>query len=216
MLFRSGAITAGPLPLADFLRLREQFDRLGNLGIAVRGRCGSVMLFSRRSVRELGGAVIGVTEQTSTSVVLLRLLLEQRYQLTPKAYVPGAPEEADAILVIGDDALRQRATDRRYPYELDLAFEWWLWQHLPAVFAVWAMRKDAPAADRQQLLRALQRQLAVNLPRLGELAAGRAPSLQLPPEAVQAYLQNFIYRLSEPEEQAIAQFERLAHEHGLL
>ena len=48
------------------------------------------------------------------------------------------------------------------------------------------------------------------------MAKARAPSLGLPPEAVQRYLASFIYRLSEPEEQGIAQFERLLHEHHLL
>jgi chorismate dehydratase len=173
-------------------------------------------LFSRRPIRQLGGATIGITEQTSTSAVMLRLILEQRYQLTPRAYDTGLSTEADAILVIGDDALRRHANERTYPYEIDLAFEWWLWQHLPAVFAVWAVRKDSPPEERQQILRAVQRQLAVNLGRLNELAIGRAVGLNLPAEEIQAYLENFIYRLSEPEEQAIRRFADLAHEHHLL
>jgi chorismate dehydratase len=212
----AGSVTAGLLPVADFLRLQDRFERLGNLGIAVRGRCGSVLLLSRVPMRQLGGCTIQVTEQSSTSVVLLRLILEQRYELAPRAYESGISEDADAILVIGDEALRRRAGNRQFPYEIDLAFEWWLWQHLPAVFAVWAVRTDAPAADKQQLLRALHRQLAVNVPRAGELAAARAADLGVPAEELTAYLENFIYRLSEPEEQAIRQFATLAHEHHLL
>ena len=208
---------AGPMALADFLRLNETFERLGNLGIAVRGRCGSVLLFSRKPARQLDGEIIAVTEETSTTALLLRLILEQQFRIRPKQYVRGpATDDAEAVLLIGDEALKFRAANRRYPYETDLAFEWWLWQHLPFVFAVWAVRKDASAAGAQRLSRLLQHQLAVNTGHLEEVAKERASSLGLPPEEVQRYLASFIYRLSEPEERAITQFEALVHEHHLL
>lgn len=214
---KDGALTAGPLPLADFLRLKDTFERLGPLGVAVRARCGSVMLFSRKPARQLEGAVIAVTEATSTSALLLRLVLEQHLRVTPKDYKRGvASDEADGVLLIGDEAMRFRATNREFPYETDLAFEWWLWQHLPFVFAVWCVRKDAPAADKQRLSRLLQHQLAVNHGRLEELANARAVELGLPAEETQRYLESFIYRLSAPEEEGIAKFDHLMHEHHLL
>ena len=216
---KEGRLMAGPMALADFLRLNGAFERLGSLGIAVRGRCGSVLLFSRKPARQLDGEIIAVTEDTSTAALLLRLILEQQFRIKPKQYVPrqqSGTEDAEAVLLIGDEALKFRAVNRRYPYETDLAFEWWLWQHLPFVFAVWAVRKDAPAAEAQRLSRLLQHQLAVNTGRLDELAKERAPSLGLPPEEVQRYLASFIYRLSEPEERAITQFGALVHEYHLL
>jgi len=216
---KEGRLMAGPMALTDFLRLNETFERLGSLGVAVRGRCGSVLLFSRKPARQLDGEVIAVTEDTSTTALLLRLILEQQFRIKPKQYVPRPPswaDDAEAVLLIGDEALKFRAVNRRYPYETDLAFEWWLWQHLPFVFAVWAVHKDAPAADAQRLSRLLQHQLAVNTGRLDELAKERAASLELPAEDLQRYLASFIYRLSEPEERAITQFEALANEHHLL
>ncbi|MBI3087717.1 MAG: menaquinone biosynthesis protein [Candidatus Omnitrophica bacterium] len=213
----AGRVAAGPMALADFLRLQDRFERLGALGIAVRGRCGSTMLFSRKPLRQLDDAVIAVTEETSTTALLLRLILEVRYQIRPKAYQRGGPDDAEAALLIGDEALRaHHAAVRRYPYEVDLAFEWWMWQHLPAVFAVWAVRKDLSAADKQRLSRQLQMQLAANRGRLEALAAGRSPSLGIPPEALKAYLERFVYRFGPQEEDAIARFGRLAHDHHLL
>ncbi|MBI3319389.1 MAG: menaquinone biosynthesis protein [Candidatus Omnitrophica bacterium] len=212
----AGRIVAGPLALADFLRLQDRFERLGPLGIAVRGRCQSVLLFSRAPVRQLHDATISLTDDTSTTALLLRLILEQRYALPPSRYERGKPDGADARLLIGDEALRFHAANQRYPYEMDLAFEWWLWQHLPMVFAVWAVRKDLPASDKQRLSRLLQQQVAVNTGRLEELAKERAPSVGLPPEEVQRYLASFIYRLSEPEERAITQFDAFVHERHLL
>ena len=214
----AGRVAAGPMALADFLRLGPAFERLGALGVAVRGRCESVMLFSKRPVRQLDGAVIGVTDDTSTSALLLRLLLEQRYKLAPASYARGgtAGDDNDALLLIGDEALKFRHANRLYPYETDLAFEWWLWQHLPMVFAVWTVRVDAPAEFKQHVSRSLQKQLAVNLARLKTIAEEQAPALGLPAPHLAAYLENFVYRFGALEEQAITQFSHVLHEHHLL
>jgi len=233
----AGRVTAGPMSLADFLRLQDRFERLGPLGIATRGRCGSALLFSRKPLRQLeAGSTIAVTDDTSTTVLLLRLILEQRYRLEGIAYrraadlpaapglsaVPGTAQAdaaqaggADAVLLIGDEALRFRAGNRTYPFETDVGFEWWLWQHLPTVFAVWAIRKDCAPSEKQQLSRLVQQQLARNLGRLETIAGERAKALGLPASELQRYLENFIYRLSDPEEQAIARFDQLLHDHHL-
>ncbi|MBI4354556.1 MAG: menaquinone biosynthesis protein [Candidatus Omnitrophica bacterium] len=213
-LAETGEVTAGPMSLVDFLRLQDRFERLGPLGIAVRGRVGSAMLFSRKPIRQLDGMTIAVTEETSTTALLLRLLLEQRYHLTAHLTPSAQPlaQDADAMLLIGDEALRFRAANRLYPFEIDVAFEWWLWQHLPFVFAVWAVRKDCEEQVKRSLSHALQHTLAVNGRRLNELVARSTTTWQVAAEDVTRYLGNFIYRLSAEEERAIQQFSRLVHD----
>jgi len=97
---------------------------------------------------------------------------------------------------------------------VDLAFEWWLWQHLPAVFAVLVIRKDADAAVKQRVTRVLSKAIAVNLGRLAEVAGSRSAELGIPADELARYLEQFVYRFGEPEEQAIGQFERLVDELG--
>ena len=212
----AGRVDAGPMALADYVRLKARFERIAKLGIAVRGRCGSTMLFSQKPIRQLDDATIAVTDESSTTALLLRLILEQRYELHPKMYRRGPATEADAVLLIGDEALKWRYTNRRYPYEIDLAFEWWLWQHLPAVFAVWVVRNDCISEEKQRLTRVLHKQLATNLGRLEAIGRERAGGLGIPADDIKVYLENFIYRFSDLEEQAIARFESLLHEHHLL
>ena len=231
------------MALVDYFRLAGTFDRLGRFGIAVRGRAHSALLYARRPLRQLDGAVIAVTEETSTTLCLLRLLLEVRYRLTPAAYervraphtqalgvgwttrVPehgsataerGHSPEADALLLIGDEALRFQQANTRYPFEIDVAFEWWLWQHLPFVFAVWAVRKDVDEPTRKQLERGITTSLGLNMKRLDVIAQESAKRLGLPETTVQTYLSSFIYRLSQPEEEAISRFRELAHANHLL
>ena len=214
------------MPVADYFRLQDRFERVGPFGIAVRGRAHSVLLFARRPIRQLDGASIALTAESSSSVALLRLLLSQRYGLAPR-YVegkdparPGSGDsrtgDADAVLLIGDEALRLRQSNTQYPFETDIAFEWWLWQHLPFVFAVWVIRKDAAPGAKKELEQALSRCLGLNTKNLPSVAAECAPNAGMTPEQVHAYLANFIYRLSRPEEEGIVRFQELLGESGLL
>jgi len=212
----SGAIAAGLLPVVDFFRLEETFERVGRFGIAVRGRARSVLLFSRTPIRQLDGAKIAVTEESSTSAILLRLVLESRYKLSPAEYTRGQQADADALLLIGDAALRFQQANVQYPYETDLAFEWWLWQHVPFVFAVWAIRKDASPQDKKHLELSLSRSLGVNVSRLDAIAEESSKALGLPAASLSAYLSGFAYRFSEQEEAGIRRFKELLHESHLL
>ena len=112
------------------------------IGVATRGPVLSVLLFSRRPANALGGALISVTPETSTSIRLLRLLLDVRRGLEGVRYMRGLePAQADAMLMIGDSAMRMR--DRRPPgftHTLDLGADWLEWTGLSFVYAVWAVR----------------------------------------------------------------------------
>src|SRR5262245_15179131 len=55
-----GRLDAGPLPLADVIRLEPELAVLP-FGIATRDRAQSVFLFADRPMAELGGARIAVT-----------------------------------------------------------------------------------------------------------------------------------------------------------
>lgn len=208
----SGEIAAGLLPIADYLRLRGAFEPLGRIGIAVRGRAKSVLLFSKLPIRQLGGRTISITHETSTSAVLLRLILEQRYELPAPAYIRGTDPDAEALLLIGDEALTYQKTNTAYPFEIDLAFEWWLWQHLPCVFAIWAIRKDVDAQARKQIEAGLMRALTVNSGQLEAIAEEASTRLSIPAPELHAYLKAFVYRFSQPEEEGIAKFADLAKE----
>lgn len=228
-----GEIDAGLLAAVDYFRLKDRFERLGHFGIAVRGRANSVLLFARRPLRQLDGAVISVTEQSSTSVVLLRLLLEKRYRIFPAGYEPRSHEEkrriivpagqerrqdaeADALLLIGNDALQFRQINRQYPYEIDLGFEWWLWQHQPFTFAVWAVRKEVDEKQKKQIEAGLGRALATNQKDWKAIAMEWQEALAVPAEALQRYLESFVYRLGPGEEEGLKTFHQLADEMRLI
>ncbi|MBI4611177.1 MAG: menaquinone biosynthesis protein [Candidatus Rokubacteria bacterium] len=201
-----GTLHAGPLSLVDFLNLDGAVVPLP-FGIATRGPARSVVLLSDRPLSKLGGAVIGVTSETSTSVQLLRLLFALKYDVTPRAWV-GAEEPCDALLLIGDGAIRALKSPPRFSHIVDLGSEWAQWTGLPCVFARWGVRVSVPETDRLAFWCALDEALDHGLASIPEIASRRRDTGFTAAE-VTAYLDGFTYRLGAEEEKAIAEFSRL-------
>jgi chorismate dehydratase len=202
-----GRVDAGPLALADCLRLEGAVTRLP-FGIVGPTRAQSVLLFSDCPMAELGGRRIAVTGETATSVRLLRILLAFRYEAAAPVLV-GLDEPADAVLLIGDAALRllrQGPWPRRLCH--DLGAEWTGWTGYPMVFAAWAVRRDAPAAARKGLESVLAQALDIGLASLPAIAARRR-DLGLSPDEITDYLESFRYRIGPDDEKAIGEYRRL-------
>lgn len=225
-----GDVDAGLMSIADTFR-NPGFEPLGDLGIALDGPAHSVLLFSSRPLRQLDGATIGVTGETSTSYPLLRLLLDGHFGVHPASYVrrsKGPEPSDDAMLLIGDSALRRAACnglepgrrdygaailelgtsrfDEPYQHVLDLSAAWNQWQGLPFVFARWMVRKDLPREARVLLAESLLDSLDGNLRDLERVAAEHADRAGLSPEAAYAYLMGFLYRFGDAGETAIGTF----------
>lgn len=213
MLSEQGMIDAGLFSVMDFVRQSDRLDSLG-YGLASRDQVKSVMLFSKEGWRDLEGKRIGIIDDTATSVRLLRVLLEDRYGVTARfERLHGGVNDLtglDAVLLIGDEALRANKTGLPgFDLIYDLAREWYEWQKLPFVFAVWAVRRTMEESHRARLRDALIASLEKST---GDLAAvggthGRRIGLT-DPETVE-YLSGFNYRLGEREQEAIRRFAAL-------
>jgi chorismate dehydratase len=201
-----GELDAGLLSLADALALGDAVELLP-FGIATPGATGSVHVWSHRPLEKLHGATIGVTGETSTSVRILRLLLERRYGVKDVRWT-ALHAAADGVLLIGDEALRQRGRPSRFACCTDVGTEWATWTGLPAVFASWVVRRTLPAAARARLAAAVEGALARGLATLDAIAARRRDTGISEAETV-AYLRNFTYRFGPDEARAIAEFRRL-------
>lgn len=202
----AGRVDAGPLALADCLRLEDAVTRLP-FGIVGPTRSQSVLLFSDRPMRELGGRRIAVTGETSTSVRLLRILLAFRYEV-PAATLVGVDAPADATLIIGDAALRALLGPWPRPLCYDLGEEWTEWTGQPMVFAAWAVRMAVGAPARRELEAVLGTALETGLASLSAIAARRR-DVGLSEAEIAEYLRSFTYRIGPVEEKAVAEYRRL-------
>lgn len=213
----SGTVDMGLMATGDFLRLRDRFEAIEPaMGVATRGAVQSVLLYSCRPVSALAGATISVTPETSTSIRLLRLLLGVRRGLADVRYVRGLePEEADAVLAIGDRAMRMR--DQRaagLTHVLDLGADWFEWTRQPFVFAIWAVRSQLDAELKRELGGFLSASLDAGLANLGAVAR-LAEGTGWNAEEIEHYLRHFRYRLGAEELDGLRRFEMLVSEHGL-
>jgi len=213
LLAADGQVDAGLFSLADYLNQQTALEPMG-FGIATRDQVKSVLLFSNHGWRDLEGKTIGITDDTATSVLLLNVLLEKQYGVKAvfERMHSGVNDvrNYDAVLLIGDEALKHRKTGLSgFELVYDLAQEWYTWQNLPFVFAVWAVRTTLPAERKKELKDLVKSSLEIgenDFDALGELH-GKKIGLTL--EEASEYLRGFNYRLGEREQVAIETFKAL-------
>ncbi len=161
------------IPSVEYLR-EPRYRIVSDACIACRGPVLSVKLFSRVEPEQIG--TLALDEGSRTSAVLVQILLRERYGLAPEL-VPlplGADldeAEADAVLLIGDRAIRSPAG--RFEAVWDLGDQWCRWAELPFVFAMWVARDDAQVDDLENALSAARDQGVKHLPAIAEAEAAR-------------------------------------------
>src|SRR5207237_4149335 len=127
-----------------------------------------------------------------TSACLAQVLLRQRYGVHPEV-VPlpldreAEEADADAVLLIGDRAMR--ACLPGYAHAYDLGQEWHDWTGLPFVYAVWAVRAGV---DLGPVAGALHEAKRRGCARVGAIAHREAPRLGLDAGFCRRYLGNII------------------------
>jgi len=210
-LLAAGVLDAAPLASRDFLALGPRVRPLGRLGIACRGPVASVLLFSPRPARQLGGARIALSSESRTSRALLRILLADALGVERAGLVEEG-EPAEALLAIGDRALALAANPLPgLPHRLDLGALWTRHTGLPFVYARLAVRREVDPAAAAPLRRALDAALDKPL----ELAGAALPP-GLTPDGARRYLRRFTYRLGAAEEAGLERFRKELLRHDLL
>lgn len=184
--------------------------------LAADGPVQSVLLFSRVHISQVESVALDIS--SLTSVVLTRILLEQRYGRRPR-YLDHAPDlgamlsVADAALLIGDPGLSQyiRNGAAPGPYDvLDLGREWRDWTGLPFVFAAWIAR---PEADHAALVERLAESRRLSAAAMERICAEESTRLGLESDVCRHYLTQVMrYDFGPREEAGLARFAALAGE----
>ena len=203
-----GQLDAGPVPLVTSFEVRDSYEPLADFCIATTDKARSILFFSKKPVEMLNYSRIGITEETSTSVRLLKVLFSHFYRVTPNEYV-SIREPNHAILLIGDPALRNRGGCEGYPYVTDLGEAWRAATGLPFVFAVWMVRRALPEEQKAYLKTALSDSLIQGWDRFDAAVADKMAELDMTRAEVKLYLDGFHFRMGGPERDAIARFRQL-------
>ena len=213
VLSSRGQLAAGLFSLVDYLQQRKQLEPL-DYCIATRDQVKSVMLFSNHGWHDLQGKTIGITDDTATSVQLLRVLLKNKYGVQSffRRLNSGVNEykSFDAVLLIGDEALRyQKHGLAGFELIYDLAAEWYDWKKLPFVFAIWAVQKTITPDAKLELIEILQASLKKAEQNYAEAGALHARRIGLTEKECEEYLEGFNFRAGSREHAAMTEFEKL-------
>ncbi|MFC8351076.1 menaquinone biosynthetic enzyme MqnA/MqnD family protein [Streptomyces sp. NPDC057280] len=160
----SGDLDVSSISLVEYLRHSDDLVMLPDIAVGSDGPIQSCAIVTKVPLSALNGRTVALATTSPTTAQMSRLLLEQRYGVTPR-YVTGPPlevmlESADAAVLTGDAALAATmnpsvsAGVRTY----DLGELWRHWSGLPFVLAVWAVRKET-AAQRPDMVGMVHRSL---------------------------------------------------------
>jgi chorismate dehydratase len=142
----SGKLDISPVPAIEYARHARDLLLLPDLTVSSNGRVMSILLVSKVPAEKLHGRPVALTNTSATSQVLTKILLREKFNVEPVYFEcpPDLPEmfrEADAALLIGDDALRACARPGKYR-QYDLGAEWKKLTGEAMVYAVWAVRRS--------------------------------------------------------------------------
>jgi len=216
-MLAEGAIDVSPSSSIEFAANRGRYMLLPDLSITSKARVMSILLESAVPIEELHDKVVAMTTASATSIVLLRILLEIRFGVNPRyiSYEQGAEDpfgSADAMLTIGDLAIR-RASTSRFAYQYDLGDLWHTFTGLPFVFALWQVnyRKNIHK-DLERLYDILMESKAYGTSNLQELAGMTTDRFNLPATVLFEYWNLFSYAFSDEERKGLLAFYGYAAE----
>ena len=205
---QEGQIDAAPFPVVDCAQLEDKFAYITGFCVSTISSAGSVVLNSTQAIQELAGARIGVSEEAATAPKLLQVLLAQKYQLEPAAYV-SPQDSAEALLHVGNLGLRNRRGMREFNHHYDLGSEWHDWTGMPFVFSRWMVRKDLERPQAAVIEDSLYVGLQDWADGLFHLSESR-DNLRMHPQDMLAFTQGLRYFMGVPEQKGLELFlERL-------
>jgi chorismate dehydratase len=184
----------------------------------------SILLISKVPVEDLGGRVVALTNASRTSQVLARILLQKRWGVTPgfvemPSDLGEMMRDADAALLIGDDALRAYWEELPELTKYDLGMVWSEWTGLPMVYAVWAVRRDFARTNADQVSsvsEALGGSLTYCRAHLDDISDYAARWESFSAERFRSYFDALQFRFEPRYREGLARYLELAHEIGQL
>lgn len=211
-MLATSAIDLGFVSSYEYCVRPEKYEILPDLSISATGPVGSVFLFSKVPLESLDRSLILLSNQSETSVCLLKIILEEYHGITPQ-YIIGEvrgeiSSSCQAVLAIGDDALRL-VSSGSYAYYFDLGEIWHTLTGMPFVFSVCAVRKEYGDKYRENVLAVHERLLSCRIEgkrqihHICSIVSNRIP---MDRDKCYTYLQALEYDLAEDKVQALEKF----------
>lgn len=218
-----GSIQLGPISSFAYAENYKQLEMMPDLSVSCYGRVNSILLFHRKPLTELKDSRIALPTTSATSVNLLKIIMQKFYEGNP-SYFYAQPElekmmlNADAALLIGDDAIRASWSNTSYMVT-DLGEEWAKMTGRWMTYAVWAIRKDVPhrsASIVQSVHEAFQQSKRLGLQNIKVIVEKAAAELGGTSMFWERYFTGLNHDFSEQQRAGLDLYYSFAKELGLL
>lgn len=216
--FFRGELDISPIPAIEYARHASEALLLPDFMVGSRGRVMSILLVGKVPAQELDRRPVALANVSATSQVLVRIILKERYRVRPRYFecpsdLPEMLREADAALLIGDDALRVWAHKPRGMYVYDLGEEWMQLTGEEMVYAVWAVRRDYAMRNPERVRavqRAFKRSMKSSLSSLEELARDISRWEPFSERFLISYFRTLRYEFGEAYQRGLLKYYRMA------
>lgn len=166
-LFKQKKIDFGQMSAYEFLQNQDKYYYLNSFCISSAEVLSVLLITQAPNIQNLHQETIYLTDHSITSVQLLKILLNKKYQISP-SYITCNIEQIEKnknYLLIGDKALtvwQQKLNGHFENWQFyDLAKLWFEWTNLPFVFALFVGLKGKVLPEN--ILKNLQNNLRNNL-----------------------------------------------------
>ena len=212
-----------PVPAIEYARHAGELLLLPDLTISSDGKVMSILLISKVPIEQLDEKTVAMTNTSATSQLLTRIILEKKYGLRP-AYFECPPDlgqmfrEAQAALLIGDDALRALQTPSGY-YLYDLGEEWSAFTGEKMVYAVWCVRRDYAARHPEnvrKVIRAFQHSMEMSKKHVDHIAEEAARWDVFSTEFLKDYFTGLKFEFGPEYQQGFLTYLRKARQLGAI
>ena len=218
---RAGRADVAIIPAIEYQRI-PGLAILPDMAIASKNQVRSLLIVAKKPSEQV--KTFALDSSSRSTQILTRILCAKKWCIAPQfaEALPDLPEmlhNADAALIIGDPALRislgiekdswpgapgQTAckaamlgiASSELLYVYDVVAEWRAMTGLPAVLAVWAVRRELATAELTADFLASR---DFGLSHLGEISYEASQDLELPQRALESYLLDNIDFSLDPE-----------------
>ncbi len=216
-----GKLDISPISSIEYCRNKDKYLILPDLTVSSSGHVRSIILFSKVPIEKLDGEFIALSNSSSTSHVLLRIILKYRYGVNA-SFFSSAPDltemlkDAKAALLIGDAALEANL-EQEGLYYYDLGEEWEKLIQKKMVYAIWCVRKqfvkEHPELVRK-VLEALKESSRYSRKNLPEVVSHASSWKKFNPKFIEEYLSGLDFRFDKNAQEGLMQFSKMAKESG--
>lgn len=188
--------------------LSHQNNFVPSLGIGANHSILSVNFYASESFFQQKNPVINITNESSSSVLLLKILCKFYWSLTPifitaSSTLETISKNCDGFLLIGNDALFFPKVKNFHTY--DLAKEWFNFSQSPFIFALCYMQKEKAYDNNAEKI--LKESLVWSNNNKNIILETAKKLSGMEKKILQQYFQLCIYSLSEKHLEGLNKFQ---------